>query len=469
MRAPDLEHPPTVAQSVLRLSLIELWERYSFFTLFALLPLFVAAPIAQGGFGWSAGDSLRFFGAYLLVVQVSPIAGGYIADRWLTPGLALLLGAGFLLAGQLVLTGVSLFTLMPAGSALAAAATGAGAPLATLGGAKNLSADAAATNSLLTIGFGLSVLFVAIGNGFMKPTLTAVVGRLPHPDEGSRNSAFTTYFLYLNAGALGSLLVGGWLAQELGWSAAFGMAAAGMVCSLLLLARYHRRHIAPYAAAAEASDAPDQADGDARIARWLPGFAALLLLFITACAFSYQSYGFVTLFTDKLVDRTILGFVVPATWFLALNPITIILLGPLVARFWAGRGAGWTASMQFAASFFVIGSAFLLLALAAFQARSGLASPVPVALAIIVIAGSELLFTPTSNATATRMLPPKRQGLGLGLLVASAGIGAWFSGRVGALATEGDTAVVVFTSATTALLFGAALLLIRRRAGRLGL
>ena len=431
----DPAAPGFIARAVARLSFIEAWERYSFFTLFTLLPLFVAAPLAKGGLGWSPGGALRFFGAYLLAVQIAPVAGGWIADHWLGAKAALRGGATALMLGHIAMAAATQLRSVPAA-------------------------------------FYLSVALVAIGNGLFKPVLTVVVGRLPHADNAARNAAFTTFFLYLNIGGLASLVLGGWLAERLGWVWAFAASASGMAIAIVAMSVLEPAYIRPFVDRSRRGGGSGAVAGPDAPTRWPIGVALAFLTYMVVCSFSYQSYGFVNLFTARLVDRDVAGFAVPPSWFAALNPLTILVVSPLLVMLWGRRGLGydWRPTTRVAASLAGMAVAFGLLAAAARQVSVvGLASPIWVVVAIMLIATAELLFTPALNSAVTRLLPVRHQNVGIGGLAASAGVGAWFSGRIGAIAMEGDMAAVLPMIAAGALVAAGLLITARAPLARLTL
>lgn len=432
-----------IRRAVLRLSAIEFWERYAFYTMFSLLALFVAAPVTAGGMGWSDGDSLRFFGVYLLCVQIAPLIGGWLGDRidgrraLKLGGLFLLFGHGLLAMPNLLAWAAEQWTGLPMKALLGKA----GAPLGNWTAPAALPGALQGVYLLITASFYGSVALVALGNGLFKPVLTVVVGRMPHADEGERNAAFTTFFVFLNAGGLLSTLLGGWLAQRFGWGWAFGASAAGMIVSIVTMFLLERTYIAPFIGKTRRHDVTEQDVAPVRGA--LLGVALLMIVFMVACIFSYQSYGFVSLFNARLVDRHVWGFEIPPSWFTALNPIAIMALSPLVAAVWRRRRAegAWTPTVQVAAAFAAMCAGFLLLAAAAGEARAGaLAAPGWVAGAIILIAASELLMTPIMQSSVTRLTPVRHQAFAIGALAGAAGLGAWLSGLLGAAAMEGDKA-----------------------------
>lgn len=460
-------------RAVVRLSSIEFWERYSFYNMFALLALFVSAPIAKGGMGWSDGDALRFFGVYLLAVQTAPVLGGWLADRWLSGWVALRVGGILLLIGHALLTVPNLIPVVAqwlSGMPILDMLSAARVPLGGLHIPAGVPVALVLPHQLISASFYLAVVFVALGNGLFKPVLTMVVGRLPHAGPAERDSAFTIFFLFINIGGLASTLFGGWLADRYGWGWAFGAAALGMAVAVVTMTGLAPRYIKPFLPAHGLGRAAPAQSGSAT-SGWIGGVAVLLAIFVAMCAASYQSYGMISLFNAKLVDRSVGGVVIPPAWFTALNPITIMLLTPVLLRTWrrGGLGYDWSATTKFAAGFALMAAAFVPLVLAALQARSGgLASPLWVAATIIVIAGVELLTAPAVSASLTRITPPHRQALVLGLASAAAGLGAWLSGRVGAAALESDVAIVVGLLCAACAMAAGLLFLLRRRLAQRG-
>jgi POT family proton-dependent oligopeptide transporter len=463
--------------AVLRLSLIEFWERYSFFTTFALLALFAAAPVVRGGLGWDAAQALQFFGAYLLAVQLTPIAGGWLADRVIGMGPSLRLGAVALMLGHslLAITAALPWMAIDGGDRLLDVVAAAGKSFVSFD-AQGFEGAAGRRYGLMSVCFYLAVALIAIGNGMFKPILTVVVGRLPHPDEAARTAAFTTFFLNINIGGLMSMLLGGWLAERYGWSWAFAGSAIGMIVAIATMLVLDRKYLRPFVVAPRAraveSDLTPGSSRERGDHRWIVSIACLLVLLVICSIFSFQSYGFVSLFTAEFVAREIGGFTIPPVWFTALNPITIMVLTPLLLRLWqaGGPGSTWSTAQQFAAALMLMALGFLPLVAAAAIAVDGvLASPLWVAVTIVLIAASELLYAPAAMAASTRLAPAKLATLVIGCQGAAIGFGAWLSGQVGALAFKGDKALVMGVIAAAAGLTAAVLVRSRRRFSQIGL
>ena len=453
-------------RAVLRLSSIELWERYSFYNMFGLLPLFIAAPVAKGGLGWSGGDALRFFGVYLFSVSVAPLVGGWLSERWLGGRVALRLGMLLLLIGHVLLALAAVIPVSPwlDAQAMRTIVVNTGGTLAHVGPPTSLSGGAATAYSAVTFCFYGAVAFVALGNGLFKPILSVVIGRLPHTSAGERESAFTLFFLFVNIGGLFSLLLGGWLHEVAGWSAAFVAAALGMVVALVVTTLLEARYIRPFVAPSSKSRVVDRDEARPEDQPWLAPMLLLMVFSILAAVASLQSYGFINLFIERSVARGIGGFTVPSSWFVALNPVIIMLVTPILVRGWRqGRlGHDWTTSARFAAGFVVMGLSYCLIYLASLQARtSDAVNPALVLGAIATIALGELFITPTGVAATTRIAPQRFQTVAVGALTAAIGVGGWLSGRVGALALEADTGTVLLGLAGLSLGTGALLVAFR--------
>ncbi|WP_430388315.1 peptide MFS transporter [Blastomonas fulva] len=414
-----------------RLASIELWERFSYYILTGLLALYLAAPVAEGGAGWAPEDALRFYGFYLACITIAPFFGGLVSDRWLGGASALFAGAWMMLAGHGLL------------------------------GLAGLQAG-------VSIAFYTGLALVALGNGLFKPNISVLVGRLPHDSQSARDAAFGTFWMFINIGGLLATMGGGLLAQRLSWHWAFGAAGLGMVIALALMALFHRRVIAPYATVPERRrDARSPVDW-----AFLTPVGIILAIIILFGVAYYQVFGALSLFTDSRVDRLIFGFEVPTVWFLSLNPFFMLMLVPLISRGWRyGRGIGhdWPTTRKLAAGFVLVAASFVLMLGAIVQAQSGLASPLWIVGAILVLTLAELMTGPIALAAVSRLSPAPVANIAMGGYSAAIGIGGLLSGQVGALAMKDGMLAVFGAIAGGAMLVAAALHLARARLQRLGI
>lgn len=442
--------PAFVRRAVWRLSLVELWERYSFYTVFTLMALFLAAPSESGGLGWSRAAALQFFGTFLLANQLTQIVGGYVTDALITRLQALRIGSLLLLLGQALMTAPSSILWLTRALAPGGSAGGCDLGRIPLGLWQPPSGLPVACHGLynaVTLAFYVAIALIAVGSGLFKPVLTVIVGRLPHETASDRDTAFTTFFLFNNIGGLAAALIGGALAQRLGWGAAFAASSIGMVCCLVTMRIVEARYITPFAFVQERSLAPSGSQLAAPPSSgWL--LVIVLALYLAACSLTYQAYGFVSLFSESSVDRQFLGLSIPPSWFVAVNTATIMAGSAGLLSLWRHKKLGydWTPWAKLALAFALVGIGFALLAGAALQSRAqGLASPLWIIGTMILIGLGELLISPTVMSMVIRAAPAHRHGLSIGILSGVAGVGAWMSGLIGALAIGPATIPILLT------------------------
>ena len=188
----------------------ELWERFAFYTMRAILVLYLVSISTGGvpGFGWTEADAYKLYGWYTGLVYLSPLLGGWIADRFIGQRMCVIIGAILMALGEFVL---------------------AAAEFVRIGNVDvNLVTDPAAMWTFYA-GLGLMIL----GNGFFKPCISVMVGQLYAPDNRRRDSAFTIFYMGINIGAFLSPLVGGTIAEIYGYQFGFLIAGCGMIFGLI--------------------------------------------------------------------------------------------------------------------------------------------------------------------------------------------------------------------------------------------
>jgi POT family proton-dependent oligopeptide transporter len=389
------------APTVWRLIILEFWERFSYYGLMAILVLFLTAPVADGGFGWSDSRALGGLSLFSAAAFILPSAGGWIADRFLGAHRSVLIGAALLLVGNVLLV----FAALAAPNLVDAMRQ------ATLGGA---------------------LLVIALGNGFFKSPLITLVGEHAGRDPATKDQAFRFYYQGIMLGTLVASLSVSSVAALIGWWAGFGLAAVGMAISLaivLLTSRLVRdSRGSDVAAADEAAAVPGGLGG-----------VALLCAFLPLITIGWvQFYGLWLLETERWVDREIGGFSVPSGWLLAVNAIAIVILAPLVGRWWArlgsrsGRPPGIVA--KFASAFFVMGVAHLLMAWGFADAAPGGVSLLwPVGCLVLITVG-EAIFWPSTYGAVNVLAPPGAKSLVMGIWLATLGVGMFLTHQVARLA-----------------------------------
>lgn len=180
--------------SLFLLFFTEMWERFSYYGMRALLVLFLVSQVADNGWGWSREDALKLYATYTGLVYLTPILGGFIADSILGYQGAVMLGA----------------LLMTLGHASMALETGLG----------------------FYTGLGLLIL----GNGFFKPNISSIVGQLYADKTDKKDGAYTIFYMGINAGAFLGILFCGYIGEKVGWSYGFGLAGIFMALGLVMFA-----------------------------------------------------------------------------------------------------------------------------------------------------------------------------------------------------------------------------------------
>ncbi|HVZ93216.1 MAG TPA: peptide MFS transporter [Phycisphaerales bacterium] len=425
-------------RGLLALSLIEMWERFGYYGARAMLVLYLTAPATSDspGRGWSYPEAVMFYGWLLGLTYLVPIYGGYIADRWIGTHLSIVIGSLLSVAGY---------------AALAIGSVGEW--------------GASALGLSIQVG-GLTL--VVIGTGHFRSSISVMVGQLYPPGDTRRDGGFGLFYMGINLGAFAGVAVCGWLGERLGWRYGFGAAAFAMCVGLLLYLTARRRvlrgiglvhgrgaaiallclligiALAIAAALGFKTGAPTillkpMTAGAASSA----GIAALALIIIFVAtlrkgergrvasifilmvfqvlfwmAFE-QSGSSLNVFIEKHTDRALGGFIVPTTWFLALNALLVILLSPVFAQLWMTfdrRSVRATLPLKAAAGLFFLGSGFVCLAVAAANAAASdsKASMLFIVAAILAHTVGELCIVPAGLSYVTRTAPVRFMSMLMG-------------------------------------------------------
>ncbi|MEZ5559605.1 MAG: peptide MFS transporter [Pseudomonadales bacterium] len=411
------------------LFITEMWERFSYYGMRALLVLYLIASTTSQttdgtpnpGFGWSEESAYLLYGIYTWAVYLTPIFGGLLADRVLGTHRSLVIGGCIIAAGHICLAATELFG--GGAGAVVTLQTGPGALLCFVAG----------------------LVLIVIGTGFFKPCAAVMVGQLYEQDDPRRDAGFTIYYLGINVGAVLAPLVAGTLGETVGWHWGFGAAAVGMILGivgyLLLRPRYlgdiglapahSGRPLTGAAVDARAGigagAAPAPASKPAALTQieWQRIFVILILAFIGNIAFwtAFEQAGSsMNVFAAQSTDRTLWGMLAepfPASWFQAVNPAAVILFAPLFAALWpwlARRGRDPSTPMKFALGLWLLGLAFFAMVFGAQQARDdGLAGPQWLLMTYVVYTWGELCLSPVGLSMVTKLAPAHLQSLMMGL------------------------------------------------------
>ena len=367
----------------------ELWERFAYYGMRGLLILYLIDTTA-GGLGLTQESASRLYGWFTGLVYLTPVVGGWLADRYLGTSRALAIGGSVLTAGYFAL--------------------------------------ALDTGPSFYIGLGLVVL----GTGFFKPNGYTLVGQLYAPGDSRRDSGFTLYYMAINLGALLGPLVCAWIAADprYGWSHAFAAAGAAMLVGLLfyLISRpFWLRGIGlppnPQAAGAERG-APLTPVERRRILA-----VAIVTLFVVFFWLAFEQVGSsLNVFAAQRTDRALEGWPaalvpggeIPAAWFQAINPFFILALAPLFAGLWRRLGPRAPSTpAKMAIGLILLGLAYIVMVAGAAQSDGGTrVSPWFLVAFYFVFSCGELCFLPVGISFVSQTAPAR---------LASMLMGAWLT------------------------------------------
>ncbi len=391
----------------------EMWERFSYYGMRALLVLYMVKYVLLPGMaGQVVGlAALRSFfeslfgpldvqpfastiyGTYTGLVYLTPVIGGILADQVLGHRRTVIIGALLMAVGHFMM----------------------------------------AFEPLLLF----ALTFLILGNGAFKPNMASQVGQLYATGDPRRDRAYSIFYVGINIGAFLAPLVCGTLGEKVGWHYGFGAAGIGM---LIGLATYlaGTSHLPPDPIPFKRRAAADHPPLDRDELR---AIVALLILFVPTCLFwaTYEQQGnTITLWANDLTDRTIdLGFwtwEIPTTWFQAFNPFMIFAFTPLVIAFWARqatRGREPSTVIKMALGCLGCGISYLILAFAAWYAGDGKASWLWLFVYFVVITTAELYLSPIGLSLVSKVAPARYISMMMGVWLATSFAGNFIAGYLG--------------------------------------
>lgn len=383
----------------------EMWERFSYYGMRAILVLYMVASTPSGGLGMATARAATIYGLYTGSVYAFSMPGGWLADRYLGARLAVVLGGVGIAVGNAMLA--------MGGEAL----------------------------------FYLGLAMIVAGTGLLKPNVSAMVGALYREHDPRRDSGFSIFYMGINTGAIVAPLLCGYLAQRVSWRLGFVASAAVMVLGLIqfvafgkTLGEIGRRPGGSSQGRHEARSAGLGPDGWRRV-----GAITVLFVFSTVFWMSFEQAGSsLNLFADQLTRTTFLGFDYPSSWFQSVEPFFVVAFAPVFSWLWLRMGDRQPSSpAKFSWGLFAGFLAFAIITYAATLTGAGRVSPVWLVLVYLFQAFGELLISPVGLSTTTKLAPPQIVGLMMGVWFFSIAAGNYLAGGVAAL-YKPDALVVVF-------------------------
>jgi len=377
----------------------EMWERFSFYGLRALLILYMTASAAQGGLAFTTERAASIYGWYTFGVYAAAIPGGLIADRLLGQYRSVLWGGIIIALGHFSLAFPSLTT------------------------------------------FYLGLILIVIGTGLLKPNISTMVGSLYDQNDERRDAGFSIFYMGINLGAFLAPLVVGTLGQRVDWHVGFGCAGIGMTLGLIQYVAGKRRLLPALERLGQSGTRPAAAASGEPWWRFTPEerkrVAAIAVFFLFSCIFwaAFEQAGSsLNLFADRLTRLRAFGFEFPSTWFQSLNSMFMIFgLAPLLAWLWIRLGPRQPSSpVKFALGLLFAGLGFALLVPAAKMAQEQgvLVSPLWLVGVYFVHTIGELCLSPVGLSIVTKLAPPRIVGAMMGLWFLSIAVGNKMAGWV---------------------------------------
>lgn len=422
----------------------EMWERFSFYGMRALLTLFMVTAVVEGGLGYDTKKAAAIYGTYTMSVYLLSILGGFIADNFIGSRRSVLIGGIIIACGH--------FSM--------------------------------AFNSTDTFMGGL--VLIALGTGLLKPNISSMVGSLYSSTDERRDAGFSIFYMGINIGAFLAPLVTGFLAQGAWWKsnlAAWGLdpkhswhwgfaaAGVGMTFGLIVyvLQRGRLAHVGQVPARAPDGSRPWGKLGLVALGSallivtmkasdtypWLvfvlfsiqiaavlffafrphpdsKRIAAILVFFIAAeifWALFEQTGSTIALFADKLTRNQVFGWDFPSSWWQSVNSVWVILLAPLFAWLWIKMGPRQPSSpLKFALGLFFVGLSFLLMVPAAKLTAEGKIGPGWLVGLFFLQTVGEMTLSPVGLSTMTKLAPQRLVGLVMGIWFLAAALGNKLAG-----------------------------------------
>jgi proton-dependent oligopeptide transporter, POT family len=283
-----------------------------------------------------------------------------------------------------------------------------------------------------------------VGAGMFKSNAGSLLGQLFDAQDSRRQNGFMLFYMGINLGGFAAPYGAGTLGERVGWSWGFLAAGIGMMVGLGMFLWFSRGRFPPFV-----KPASRKAADEIKPSVWRdPGVRLVLIMVVFTAIYmiGQQTYGGVmNLYVRDRVDKMVLGFDIPTTWFLSLNPLIIIAGGPFVSKLWAARDA--TARRLPAITRILTGTvlmalSYILMAVVDVMAGGALVAPIWIVVFYLIITAAELCVFPIGLAEISRRAPKEVMGVLMGLWVFTMGFGSLGAGWLGGTLADAPTWMV---------------------------
>jgi POT family proton-dependent oligopeptide transporter len=430
----------------------EMWERFSYYGMRAILLLFLLDNV-RGGMGLDAAEATAIYGLYTASVYLLSLPGGWLADNIFGQKKAILYGGIVIMLGHIILA-------IPAGTGI----------------------------------FYVGLAIVAMGTGLLKPNISSIVGEL-YPEGGARrDAAFSIFYMGINLGSVLGITIVGYLGQKIDWHMGFGAAAVGMFLGLIVFRYGSRKYLQGFGdvppvkvvtAESAAKSGSDRKIGYGLIALLVVFLSVLqvqgiidmttaqglaqgagviivsvslfyflfilvagglttvekkrvlvLIVFFLAAAIFWSGFeqagSSLQIFAERYTQRTFGGWEMPSSWFQNFNGTFILIFAPVMASLWiflSKKGLNPSTPVKFALALILVGAGFFIMEMASQVAVTGqLASPMFLTFTYMVHTIGELCLSPVGLSSYTKLAPKRYVSQMMGIWFVAASLGNLIAG-----------------------------------------
>jgi POT family proton-dependent oligopeptide transporter len=455
----------------------EMWERFSYYGMRSLLTLYLTAKLVDDGFGLERAQALEMYAIFTGLVYLTPILGGWMADRFLGKRKTVYIGGIVMAIGQFLLASSSFL-------------------------AHSLEAD----SRLFLFNFGLGVLI--IGNGFFKPNISTIVGDFYDDNDPRKDAAFNIFYFGINLGAILGTFIAGGLGENVNWGYGFLTAGIGMIISVIWM--YFREltllqfglpphspkdkyrldmkdwmEIVGYAIGCVVATylsiivwdlLPATVQHYTTVGGLLAIFLSIgfvifkgtngsdewsrMLVIIVLAIFNVvfwagfeQAGGTFTLFAENNTNRVMFNWEMPASWFQNVNSLAILAFAPLFSIMWVALDKAKInprTTIKFALGLFLGAIAFVVMIQAdkATHGGTSLVSPFWLVIVYTLLTFGELMLSPIGLSMITKLAPQKLVSVVMGLWMASFAAGNYMAGMLESILHKYDFSLYPFIAIT---------------------
>ena len=438
--------------SLTTLFFTEMWERFSYYGMRALLVLYLV-----NSQNYSESDALHIYAVYTGLVYLTPLIGGYLADRFLGSQKAIFIGGLTMMIGHFLM----------------------------------------AFPNFLYLAIGMLI----IGNGYFKPNISSLLGRLYKPNDVRRDSGFSIFYVGINLGAFLAPLIVGYVGETINWHYGFAIAGFGMLAGLIQF--YIGQNKIIKEDISSQSKKLNPADWGIitlvsvinlplilvilELNQIINDFFFEILAILIILIFFYfitkkkqlltvkkdikriayigilsifviffwmgfeQAGGSLTLFANNSVDRNFLGFVIPASFFQSINPLIIILIGPMIANFWLSVDRSKNkinTSQKMGLGLLLLASGFFLIMLVNNSSETSISLWWLVGVYFLHTMG-ELCLSPIGLSMVSKVSPKKIASLMMGFWFLSSAVANFTAGKLPAILESNNLDLFTFLSVSS--------------------